>query len=256
MAPTPLTRSYHTVPRVVAPIFSARGVEWPLPSALPPAQYRRLRRESRSLGLGIGIPGSGIRFGPGDSAAMPTTGGGVPGAGHHRHHLRGGAESIGDGGLGGVPAFASRAASSGDGVVAGGGSAGLLLPSAVGGGGSTTGGGGGYGGLTGLMGRVLGASSPPSSGVTNASSNLASECPHSPLYSFVASSPFFSSSLACWMMTIVRFRGFVSPLDRTAEPCSVTGAIVVDGILFPPSMLMEAVVCNFCIPSVFVLHRP
>jgi hypothetical protein len=194
---------------VVAPIFSARGVEWPLPSALPPAQYRRLRRESRSLGLGMGIPGSGIRVGPGDASSAPTTGG-AGGAGrrrHHHHHPRGGgAESmIGDGGGAGAPAFSSRAAG-GDGAVAGVGPAGHLpSPSEAasggggvgggGGGGSTTGGGGGYGGLTGLMGRVLGASSPPSSGTTNASSNLASECPCSPLRSFVATSVFFSSTL-------------------------------------------------------------
>jgi hypothetical protein len=30
----------------------------------------------------------------------------------------------------------------------------------------------------------------------------------------------------------------------------------VDGILFSPSMHIEAVVCNFCIPRVIVLHRP
>ncbi|KAL3815462.1 hypothetical protein ACHAXA_008512 [Cyclostephanos tholiformis] len=151
----------------VAPIFSARGVEWPLPSAFAPAQYRSYRRESRASGVGIGISSSGLAIVNNIDASSSSMHGAAVG---HRHHRRAG--SIEDGrGVGGASAFASRA----------GGGDGLASPSdgigggAVGGGSMAGGGGGGYGGLTGLMGRVLGASSASASGGSRAASNIANE---------------------------------------------------------------------------------
>eukprot|EP00986_Skeletonema_menzelii_P002765 scaffold790_cov149-Skeletonema_menzelii.AAC.10 len=44
------------------PIWSARGVEWPLPSAVNHGTYRKWRKESKSLGVALGIKGSGIRI--------------------------------------------------------------------------------------------------------------------------------------------------------------------------------------------------
>jgi hypothetical protein len=151
-------------PPTTAPIFSAHGVEWPLPSAFAPAQYRRYRRESKALGLGIGISSSGLRIGPTEVASSSG------GASYH-HHRR--AESIGDRGVGGASAFASRTGGrGGDGFISSSeGTGGGYGSSLVGGGG---GGGGGYGGLTGLMGRVLGASSSPSTDATGGS-NLTSK---------------------------------------------------------------------------------
>ena len=44
------------------PIFSARGVEWPLPSTLSVQQYRKYRKESKVIGANCGITSSGLRI--------------------------------------------------------------------------------------------------------------------------------------------------------------------------------------------------
>ena len=44
------------------PIFSARGVEWPLPSSLSVQQYRKYRKESKVIGANCGITSSGLRI--------------------------------------------------------------------------------------------------------------------------------------------------------------------------------------------------
>ncbi|KAL7484374.1 hypothetical protein ACHAW6_010009 [Cyclotella cf. meneghiniana] len=106
-----------------SPIFSARGVEWPLPPSLDAASYRKYRRMSKSLGSSIGITSCGLR---------------LPSVDHvQREEEEGG----------------SAEGSSLSGTVASGG-----------------GGGGGYGGLTGLMGRVLGASGGGTSSAAAAAS--------------------------------------------------------------------------------------
>jgi len=148
------------------PIFSARGVEWPLPTAFSPSQYRKWRRESRAAGAILGIANSGLRL---ESTSATD-----------------GSYGAGDAG-GGVSAFAASPSPStpasgggGDGgSVGGGGSVSLENSTVVSAGGATNstgnssgGGGGGYGGLTGLMGRVLGASSPSAPGAGGGASLL------------------------------------------------------------------------------------
>ena len=145
--PTTSSSSSSSAAAAVAPIFSARGVEWPLPTALSPTHYRRYRRESKVVGASLGIADSGLRL-------------------HHRHHHDGSGSAPRQGGDGGTT------------IVAGGGGPPSAFvskqqqkqqqqqqqhrasSSTLTGGGSSvtgTGGGGGYTGLTGLMGRVLGA---------------------------------------------------------------------------------------------------
>eukprot|EP00804_Cyclotella_cryptica_P013955 CCRYP_002466-RB/>CCRYP_002466-RB protein AED:0.08 eAED:0.08 QI:298/1/1/1/1/1/11/357/1434 len=102
-----------------SPIFSARGVEWPLPPSLDATSYRKYRRMSKSLGSSMGISSCGLR---------------LPSVDHvQREEEEGG----------------SAEGSSLSGTVASG---------------------GGYGGLTGLMGRVLGASGAGTGSVAAAAS--------------------------------------------------------------------------------------
>ena len=96
------------------PIFSARGVEWPLPLSFDAGTYRKYRRASKSLGNALGIVGCGLKLPEVDLA-----------------------ESAGEGG--------------------------------------TSGSGAGYGGLSGLMGRVLGGASSGVVGV-GLSSEFSSCC--------------------------------------------------------------------------------
>ena len=132
----------------------------PLPSSLSVQQYRKYRKESKVIGASCGITSSGLRilFNTADNNASGGHGGG------------GKSSLAGDVAGGGISAFSSQqthSATVGDNssVAAGG--------SSVDGSSGGSGGGGGYGGLTGLMGRVLGAGS--SSTATGGGANLSSE---------------------------------------------------------------------------------
>jgi hypothetical protein len=136
-------------------------VEWPLPTAFSPSHYRKYRRESKVIGQNYGITSSGLRLQQqqhhhgGNGGVLPKQQGGGDGTLSSSTGVSSGSYAAG-----GPSAFVSkqqqqkqqqRASST---ATTGGGS------SVTGGGGSSvtgSGGGGGYTGLTGLMGRVLGA---------------------------------------------------------------------------------------------------
>jgi len=123
-----------------APIFSARGVDWPLPTILSPQQYRKYRKESYISGSNnFGIMNSGLRI-----ANITNNGNDVSG-------------NVGDASVVGLPTSAVHGDSSNSNSIAGGGSSTT--------GDSSSNNAGSYGGLTGLMGRVLGASSTTNGGV-------------------------------------------------------------------------------------------
>lgn len=132
------------------PIFSARGVEWPLPSALSASNYRKWRRESKSLGASAGINGSGLRLPHFGGPQSGGAGGSGDRDGRNAGDMAGGGAG---GGSGAGGDYGSAAGGSMESNAAGTSSSG-----------GTTSAAGGYGGLTGLMGRVLGASSPAGAG--------------------------------------------------------------------------------------------
>jgi hypothetical protein len=158
-----------------SPIFSARGVEWPLPMAFNPTQYRKWRRESRDLGSSLGILSSGLRISIGNTNSSDNSGAGASAIGGAKY-MGGSAFATSSSEIFSAAGGGGSASSSalGNVVVGGadGGRGGGSLESQSTGGG----GGGGYGGLTGLMGRVLGASSHPTSGMQGAS--FLSKCVH------------------------------------------------------------------------------
>jgi hypothetical protein len=149
--PTTTTSLPTTSSSSSSPIFSARGVEWPLPTAFSPSHYRKYRRESKVIGQNLGITSSGLRLQQqyhhgGHGGVLPKHGDGTLSS----NAGMGGSYAVGPSAF--VSKQQQQRASS---VTTGGGGS-----SVTGGGSSVTGGGGGgggYTGLTGLMGRVLGA---------------------------------------------------------------------------------------------------
>jgi hypothetical protein len=120
------------------PIWSARGVEWPLPSAVNHGTYRKWRQESKSLGVGLGILGSGIRLVDNTNNNSNNSGGTNPSQQQYQQ--------------------SSQYQSGGADIAAGSTKNDTTATSS------------GYAGLSGIMGRVLGASSQTTSATGSAGS--------------------------------------------------------------------------------------
>ena len=88
------------------PIYSARGVEWPLPPSFDAGSYRKYRRISKSLGISLGISGCGLKL-PEVDLAVNTIGGNSIGSGGE------GGGGVGYGGLSGLMGRVLGGASSG-----------------------------------------------------------------------------------------------------------------------------------------------
>ena len=131
------------------PIWSARGVEWPLPSAVNHGTYRKWRKESKSLGAALGIKNSGIRLldntnGSSSSSSNKNNNSATSNnSSSHNNHAGNQSQQ---------QQHQQQLSSSSQNDTA-----------------ST-----GYAGLSGIMGRVLGASNTTSSGVGTAGASLAS----------------------------------------------------------------------------------
>jgi len=181
------------------------------------------------LGVSLGIVNSGLRI--------------VNPSSHHNGDSTEHGNS-GDGAAGGVSAFASSspssAAAGGGGDSAAGGNSSLAesatVNSSTSGGGASTNNNTGYGGLTGLMGRVLGASSPSALGLAAGGANLSNDIEEEDL-NISATRPVLPPRAHCvaasngWIVAIVECSSPLPNINISSSASLSTGVGAGAGIV-------------------------